>query len=153
LCERKGNPVGNRWFPFSCSCLRNERTLKLPDSVFPSLKSTGVRSHTSAGTPAIALLAPSAIRRTEKASQWGGAFSISIDGPPAGSHFGKYLSHQNCEDFHARFPRTSALRRRPGYCRVCSHVGGDSVLVVGTIRLVGSNANNVFSQVESSLNQ
>ena len=27
------------------------------------------------------------------------------------------------------------------------------VLVVGTIRLVGSNANNVFSQVGSSLNQ
>ena len=27
------------------------------------------------------------------------------------------------------------------------------VLVVGTIRLVGSNANNVFSQVSSSLNQ
>jgi hypothetical protein len=26
-------------------------------------------------------------------------------------------------------------------------------LVVGTIRLVGSNANNVFSQVGSSLNQ
>ena len=27
------------------------------------------------------------------------------------------------------------------------------VLVVGTIRLIGSNANNVFSQVGSSLNQ
>jgi Flp pilus assembly pilin Flp len=27
------------------------------------------------------------------------------------------------------------------------------VLVVGTLRLVGSNANNVFSQVGSSLNQ
>ena len=27
------------------------------------------------------------------------------------------------------------------------------VLVVGTIRLVGSNSNNVFSQVGSSLNQ
>ena len=27
------------------------------------------------------------------------------------------------------------------------------VLVVGTVRLVGSNANNVFSQVGSSLNQ
>ena len=27
------------------------------------------------------------------------------------------------------------------------------VIVVGTIRLIGSNANNVFSQVGSSLNQ
>ena len=27
------------------------------------------------------------------------------------------------------------------------------ILVVGTIRLVGSNANNTFSQVSSSLNQ
>ena len=28
-----------------------------------------------------------------------------------------------------------------------------AVIVVGTIRLIGSNANNVFSQVGSSLNQ
>jgi Flp pilus assembly pilin Flp len=27
------------------------------------------------------------------------------------------------------------------------------VIVVGTIRLIGSNANNVFSQVASSINQ
>jgi Flp pilus assembly pilin Flp len=27
------------------------------------------------------------------------------------------------------------------------------VIVVGTVRLIGSNANNVFSQVGSSLNQ
>ena len=50
------------------------------------------------------------------------------------------------------FPRKAwSGRQGPRQCETRGHSGVILVIVVGTIRLIGSNANTVFSQAASSI--
>src|SRR5678815_1989739 len=76
-----------------------------------------------------------------------------------GQTSGRWFSHRfhsnlNCEDSPMR-DFLELLRSDEGQdiAEYAVMLAVILVLVVGTIRLVGSNANNVFSQVGSSLNQ